>query len=80
MSVFEEIQKEMSRAKEALPETIDLNDTENDYISYALAYLGRASRGVFRNEREGQDFRSNMIKAAGIIVTAVEQMDKRNNH
>jgi hypothetical protein len=71
--VFKEINTEMDRALANLPEDGDDNDTENDYIAYALAYLGRASRGVFRNEREKSDYKTNMIKAAGLIITGVVQ-------
>lgn len=73
MNIYEEVEAERNRAKSSLPDGADFEDTQNDYICYALAYLGRAARGVYRNDREGQDFRSNMIKAAGLIVTAIEK-------
>jgi hypothetical protein len=39
------------------------------------AYTGRAAEGVRRNEREDQNFRVNMVKAGGLIVSAIQAYD-----
>jgi hypothetical protein len=54
----------------------DMTNSRNDWIAYAIAYLGRASQKVFRNERELCDYRGNMVKAAAIIVAALEAHDQ----
>ena len=43
----------------------------NDWVAYICAYAGRAAT-CFRNEREKQDFRTNMIKVAALAVAAIE--------
>ncbi len=50
----------------------DKTNTKNDWIAYVNAYIGRAADKCFRNERENQDYKENMIKAAALIVAALE--------
>lgn len=57
-------------------EDFDKSNTKNDWVSYISAYSGRAAAKVRRNEREGNDFRSNMVKAAALALAAVEAHDK----
>lgn len=57
-------------------EEFDRGNSRNDWIAYVNAYIGRASEKVSRNEREGQQFRENMIKAAALCVAAIEAHDK----
>lgn len=47
----------------------------NDMICVALAYLGRATELVKRNEREGHDQREMLVKAATTLVATIEMMD-----
>lgn len=54
----------------------DKSNTQNDWIAYINAYTGRASQKVGRNEKEAQEFRTNMIKAAALCVAALEAYDK----
>ena len=42
------------------------------------AYIGRAAQRCYRNEREGQDYRTNLIKAAALIVAALEAHDTKS--
>jgi len=56
--------------------SFDETNTKNDWIAYINAYLGRASDRVFRNEREGQSFRDNMVKAAALALAAIEAHDR----
>lgn len=57
-------------------EEFDRSNTQNDWIAYINSYTGRAAQKVFRNEREGQTFRENMVKAAALAVAAIEAHDK----
>lgn len=57
-------------------EEFDKGNSRNDWIAYLNAYSGRAAKKVFRNEREKQGFRENMVKAAAICVAAIEAHDK----
>lgn len=50
----------------------DTTNSRNDWIAIILSYLGRASQRVFRNEQEQCDYRQNLIKAAALIVAALE--------
>lgn len=56
----------------------DQQNSRNDWVSYIVAYAGRAADKVARNERQGEEFRKNMVKAAAIAVAAIEQYDKGN--
>lgn len=50
----------------------DRTNTKNDYIANITAYVGRAAYKCGRNEREGQEFEANLIKAGALIVAAIE--------
>lgn len=70
-NIFEDIRTEVLRAQANLPEGFDESNSRNDWIAYVIAYLGRASQKVFRNEKEEQDYRENLVKAAGLIISAL---------
>ena len=57
-------------------EVFDRSNARNDWIAYITAYLGRATANCQRNEREDQDFRANLLKAAALCVAAIEAHDK----
>ena len=54
----------------------DRGNSRNDWIAYLNAYSGRAAQKVFRNEKEGQEFRTNMLKVAALCIAAIEAHDK----
>jgi hypothetical protein len=54
----------------------DRGNSKNDWVSYICAYAGRASDKVHRNEREGCNFRENMVKVAALALAAIESHDK----
>tara|TARA_Y100000310_G_scaffold291992_1_gene320387 strand:+ start:3350 stop:3604 length:255 start_codon:yes stop_codon:yes gene_type:complete len=56
-------------------DTFDKTNSRNDWIAYLAAYSGRAADKVFRNAREKQDFRENMVKVAALAVAAIEAYD-----
>lgn len=78
--VLDEVAAERRRQQELAhggdTEEFDKGNSQNDWIAYINAYTGRAAQKVFRNEREGQTFRENMIKAAALAVAAIEAHDK----
>lgn len=77
--LYAEIEAERQRALAKLPEGYEDKNTMNDYVAYITAYLGRAARGVFRNERENQTFRENMVKVAALAVAALVRWEKEIN-
>ena len=54
----------------------DKTNTKNDWVAFIAAYAGRASSKVFRNERQLEDFRTNMIKVAALSLAAIEAHDQ----
>ena len=54
----------------------DKSNSKNDWIAYCNAYLGRAAEKVLRNEKENQDFRTNMIKVGALVIAALEANEK----
>lgn len=78
--VLDEVYAERRRQQELAhggdTEEFDKGNSRNDWIAYINAYTGRAAEKVFRNQRENQTFRENMIKAAALAVAAIEAHDK----
>lgn len=74
MKAFEEIKSEIKNRKQAdRISTIHKSNSRNDNISVAIAYLGRASENVLRNDAEGLDSREMLIKAAAVICEEIEK-------
>lgn len=77
--ILEEIRKERARQTELAfagdTKSFDRTNSRNDWVAYISAYAGRAAEKVFRNKREGQDFRANMVKVAALAVAALEAHD-----
>ena len=74
--ILKERDRQISLAHGGDTEKFDKGNTKNDWIAYVNAYIGRAAEKVFRNEKEGQTFRENMVKAAALCVAAIEAHDK----
>lgn len=74
-----ELERQVKMAHGGDTAALDLRHSENDWIAIVLAYLGRASRGVFRNDRENQEFRPNMIKAATTIISALTAIQSKES-
>jgi len=53
----------------------DLN-SPNDWVAYITSYAGRAA-DTYRNDRENQGFRENLIKVAALCVSALKSCDKK---
>ena len=69
-----EIEEEARRAMTKW-QGLDQINTTNDFIAYTLAYLGRAAVGAHRNI--GLDEREMLIKAGGLIISAIEHLPKQ---
>lgn len=54
-------------------ERYDQTNSPNDYIAFAVSYLGRAATRMPRNQREGHDRLTMLIKAGALVVQAIEQ-------
>jgi hypothetical protein len=52
----------------------DKVNTTNDFIGYTIAYLGRAVVGARRNA--DIDTREMLVKAGGLIVSTIENLEK----
>ena len=80
MTIIQEIEIERQRQKGLAmggdTDEFDKGNSKNDWIAYINAYSGRAAEKVFKNERENQSFRENMIKVAALAVAAIEASDK----
>lgn len=78
---FADVKAELERAAKSFEESgvdiaeFDSTNTCNDWIAYVNAYTGRAAKRVYRNEREGQSFRANMVKAAAVCMAAITAFD-----
>ena len=57
-------------------EAFDKTNSQNDWVAYICAYAGRAADKCFRNQKEGQKFRDNLVKAGALVVAAIEAYDK----
>lgn len=49
----------------------DRFNSVNDFIAYTIAYLGRATEQLPRNETDGINTRDMLKKAAGLVVTCM---------
>lgn len=74
--VVAERERQISCAHGGDTDEFDKTNSRNDWIAYVAGYTGRASQKMFRNERENQSFRENMVKAAAVCVAAIEAHDK----
>lgn len=79
-SIIDEIVAERQRQKDVVVpnDNFDAANSQGDWVSFITAYAGRASQRVFRNKREGQGFRSCMVKVAATAIAAIEQFDAGN--
>jgi hypothetical protein len=74
--VFAEMDRQQALAFGGDTETFDKTNTKNDWVGYIVAYAGRAVDKCFRNQREGQSFRENMVKTAALAIAAIRAYDK----
>lgn len=78
--ILVEVAKERQRQKDLSfagdTDSFDRTNSRNDWVGYIAAYSGRAAEKCIRNQREGQEFRANMVKVAALAVAAVEAHDQ----
>lgn len=75
-AIINDINTERRRQRHMGMDDFDVGNSEEDWIAYIVAYAGRASTKVVRNQRENQSFRDNMVKVAAIAAAAIEANDK----
>lgn len=71
-AILKERERQIELAHGGDTDEFDAGNSHNDWIAYIVAYAGRAAEKVFRNEREGQTFRENIIKVAALCLAALE--------
>lgn len=71
---LEEVDVEVERAKERWKQ-VDQTNSVNDYIAYALAYIGRATSARRNN---GEDKIVMLVKGAGLLAIAAEKLSRDN--
>ena len=74
--LIEELKYQQSKKFGGNTAEFDKTNTQNDWVAYIAAYAGRAAARVARNEREGCEFRANMIKVAALAISAINAYDK----
>lgn len=75
-AIVAERQRQLSLDFGGQPATaFDEDNTLNDWVAYAVTYLGRATTAA-RNEKEKQDATANLVKAGAIILAALEARAK----
>lgn len=79
--IFEQIKQERERQimEKDFDTTFDSWNSVNDWVAYSVAYLGRVT-DCYRNQREGFDSTEEkqkmLLKAAALIVAAIESLDR----
>jgi hypothetical protein len=53
-------------------DSFDKKLSANDFIALSVSYLGKASQKSFRNQRENQSYRENIIKTIALLYSALE--------
>lgn len=72
--VFTEIEKEL-KYSDKWGKIFDDKNTPNDWIAYITKYAGQAVTLPWNSDT----FRSQLIKTAGLCISAVEALDRNNN-
>jgi hypothetical protein len=82
LGIIQEITEERQRQKDLSfggdTDNFDTTNSQGDWVSFICAYAGRAPVRVYRNKREGQNFRACMVKVAALAVAAIEAYDAGN--
>ena len=80
-AIVDEIVDERNRQRDICKhggntDSFDKGNSRNDWVAYISAYNGRGAAKCSRNEKEGQDFRANMVKVAALAIAAIEAHDQ----
>lgn len=77
--ILQEVRKERERQKELAfggnTDDFDKTNSQSDWVAYIVAYAGRAPDKVYRNKRQEENFRNNMVKVAALALAAIESFD-----
>lgn len=77
MSALDDIAAEVARQAEIGNAAEDATRSINDWIAFITAYAGRAAQDCYRNEREGCDARTMLVKVGALAVSAVDAIDRK---
>ena len=77
-TIFDEIDTERKRQDELWGHEFDNKNTPNDWVTFVTRYLSKAAddRAVKREDFE-KEYRLNMLKAATIVIAALETYDRQ---
>ncbi len=73
--IIEDIIDELNRQEVCEYDSSDFLNQTNDWVSYIIAYLGRAA-DCFRNKNDCEDYRKRLIQVAALCVRAVDSYDR----
>jgi len=70
--IAEERANQKALAFDGDTDNFDKSLNANDWIALSISYLGRATQKSFRNARENQSYRDNIIKAITLLYSSLE--------
>ena len=70
-TIYQNIEAELDYAHKKWGTEFDSKNTLNDWAVYTNIYLGRATEMAANKETK----RKNLIKAAGLLISAIEWLD-----
>jgi hypothetical protein len=73
--ILERIKSERERQLDLPGSELDANNTVNDWIAIAGYYLSQEARRATTIQTRQSDFESELIKAAAVIVAALEHSE-----
>ena len=76
-AIFDEIDNERKRQDELWGYEFDDKNNPNDWVTFVVRYLSKAADDrVIKHEDFEKNYRLNMVKAATIIIAAIEAYDR----
>lgn len=76
-AIFDEIDTERTRQDEGWGQEFDDKNNPNDWVTFVTRYLSRAADDTVTQPKMVEKFyRLNMLKAAAIVVAAIEAFDR----
>ena len=73
--ILERIKSERERQLDLPGSELDANNTVNDWVAIAGYYLSQEARRATTNQTRQTDFESELVKAAAVIVAALEHSE-----
>ena len=74
------VQYESEKARSRWDYDFDGNNTANDWAAYVMEYMSRAAQiNKYKDEFAVEQFRENIIKVAGLCLSAFIAIERREN-